>query len=246
LRAFLLALQLLTVVTVRSDIRGEPAELAASRGFYGLVGALLGAVLALWAWGLWAWLPPLVAAGLLLATWEGLTRFLHADGLADSADALVYFSDRQQTLAIMKDTRLGSFGVAAMITVYLVKFAALACLPWPALAGALVAAPALGRAAAAMLSVLLPAARVDQGLGAAVAQATSPWPGIAAAACAIAAAGLAAGVPGLWSVLAVVALVTGLGAWFRRRLGGVTGDTLGATIELSETVVLVVMAALVC
>lgn len=244
MRAFLLALQFLTVVTVRSDLRGEPADLAASRAWYGLVGALLGGALALLAWPLNAWLPPLAAAGLLLLVWEGLTRFLHADGLADSADALIYFSDRAKALAIMKDTRLGSFGVAALVCVYLVKFAALASLPWPALAGALVAAPALGRAAAAMLSVLLPAARVDQGLGAAVSRTGSPWPGIFSAACAGVAAGLFAGLAGLWAALAVLLLAVGLGAWFLRRLGGVTGDTLGAAIELSEALALVVMAAL--
>lgn len=243
MRPFLLALQFLTIVTVRSDLIGSDREMAASRHFYGLVGVLLGGALAVIAWPLSAWLPPLALAGLLLVAWEGFTRFLHADGLADTADAMIHFTSRERALAIMKDSRLGSFAAGALICVYLVKFGALASLPWPALAGALVAAPALGRAAAAMLSVLLPPARAGQGLGAAVAGGGSPAAGLTSAACAVTACGLAAGAPGLWAALAVLMLCAALGWWCLRRIGGVTGDTLGAAIEVSEALALLVLAA---
>ena len=74
-------------------------------------------------------LPPLVLAGVILFLWAGFTRFLHLDGLADTADALVHPTSRQRALEIMKDTRLGSFAAGALILVLLIKFACLASLP---------------------------------------------------------------------------------------------------------------------
>lgn len=232
---------------MRSDLRASEAEMAASRYWYGLVGVLLGLVLALLGWGLSSWLPPLVAGGLLLIAWEGLSRFLHADGLADTADAMVHFTGRERALEIMKDSRLGSFAAAALICLFLVKFAALASLASMdqcRLLGALVAAPALGRAAAAMLSVLLPPARRASGLGHAVSGDESVTAGLVSAGCALLAAGLVLGVAGLWAALAVLICAGALGAWYQSRLGGVTGDTLGAAIEVCEAVALVTLTVL--
>jgi adenosylcobinamide-GDP ribazoletransferase len=173
-----------------------------------------------------------------------LTRFLHLDGVADAADALVHTASRRRALEIMKDTRLGSFGAAALACVLLMKFGALASLGDGRLYGALIAAPALGRALAASLSVLLPPARSGEGLGAASAQGGEGSGGLAlicASLSACLAAGLAAGLAGLWAALAVLALGVVLGSWFQRRLGGVTGDCLGAAIELGEVAALLAL-----
>ena len=241
MRSFLLALQFLTIVTIRSDFTADGREMADSRYFYGLVGILLGLALAAAAWLLCLVLPPLVLAGVILFLWAGFTRFLHLDGLADTADALVHPTSRQRALEIMKDTRLGSFAAGALILVLLIKFACLASLPRHLLLGGLAAAPALGRAAAAMLSCLMPPARINQGLGAAI-SGGSPWPGLISAACALAAC-LLAGLPGLWAALGALAAALALGLWYHRRLGGVTGDTLGAAVEVCETAALLVLAA---
>lgn len=241
MRSFLLALQFLTIVTIRSDFSAHGSEMADSRYFYGLVGILLGLVLAAAAWLLGLVLPPLVLAGVLVFLWATFTRFLHLDGLADTADALVHPTSRERALEIMKDTRLGSFAAGALILVLIIKFACLAVLPRPLLLAGLVAAPALGRAAAAMLSCLMPPARINQGLGAAI-SGGSPWPGLVSAACALAVC-LLAGLPTLWAALAALAAGVGLGAWYHRRLGGVTGDTLGAAVEVCETAALLVISA---
>ncbi len=244
MKPFLLALQFLTVVTLRSDLAARPGELARARAWYGVVGGLLGLVLAGLAWLLGRFLPPLALAAVLVWFWAAFTRFLHLDGVADTADALVYPAPRERSLAIMKDTRIGAFGVVAVGCVLLVKFSALASLPLARLWPALIAAPALARALAAALSVLLPPATPGQGLGAATAgDKAGVTELLLAAGSALAVAGLACGLGGLVAALAVLGLGLGLGLWYRRRLGGVTGDCLGAAIELGECLALLTLAA---
>ncbi|MBI5524562.1 MAG: adenosylcobinamide-GDP ribazoletransferase [Desulfarculus sp.] len=240
--AFLLALQFLTVATLRSDLRAGPEDLRRSRAWYAPVGLLLGLVLAGLAW-LLAWrLPPLLVAGLMVVLWGALTRFLHLDGVSDTADALVHITSRERALQIMKDSWVGAFGLCAVVGVLLVKFAALASLPTPRLWAGLVLAPALGRGLAALMAALLPPAR-PQGLGASVAGGAGLWPELAGAGLALLAAGVAAGRAGVAAALLVGLWGLLLGLWFRRRLGGVTGDTLGAAIESAEALALVALTA---
>lgn len=243
MKSFLLALQLLTVCTLRPDLRADARDWAHSRAWYGLVGALLGGVLALAAWLLGRWLPPWALAGVLVLLWGGLSRFLHYDGVADTADALVHTTSREQALAIMKDTRLGSFGVCAVVCLMLIKFGTLASLSGPRLLAALLIAPALARALAAALAGLLPPARPGVGLGASLAQGGELWPDLAAGASALALALLAGGMAGAGAALAVLLLGLGLSWWYLRRLGGITGDTLGAALEAAEAMALLVLAA---
>lgn len=241
MNAFLLALQFLTVLTLRSGLRAEPGDLARARSWFWLVGALMGLALAFSAWVLACWLPPLALAGVMVLIWGALSRFLHLDGLADTADGLVYTAGRDRTLEIMKDTRLGAFGLCAVVGVLLVKFGGMASMEPDRLIRALFIAPVLGRALAAGLSVILPPAKPRNGLGAA-ASGQGLFPLFASAAGAVAMAGLAGGLAGLYAACFVLALGVLLGLWFKRRLGGVTGDTLGAAIEAAEALTLVVLA----
>jgi adenosylcobinamide-GDP ribazoletransferase len=240
--SFLAAVEFLTALTLRRNPVYRADELARARAWYGLVGALMGGVLAAAAWLLTLALPPLAAAGPLLLLWAGLSRFLHLDGVADTADALVHTADSRRALAIMKDSRIGAFGLGAVVLVLLAKFGALASLSPERLWPALIAAPALGRALAAGLSAALPPARAGSGLGAAAgagpAAAALAGSGLAA----LAAAGLFCGAPGLWAALAVLAVGAVMGWWFQRRLGGVTGDCLGAAVEAGEAAALLVLA----
>ncbi|MBI4798944.1 MAG: adenosylcobinamide-GDP ribazoletransferase [Desulfarculus sp.] len=241
MKSFLLALQFLTVATLRSDLRAGPEDLRRSRAWYAPVGLLLGLALAGLAWLLARRLPPLLVAGLMVVLWGALTRFLHLDGVSDTADALVHMTSRERALEIMKDSRVGAFGLCAVVGVLLVKFAALACLPAPRLWAGLVLAPVLGRGLAALMAALLPPAR-PQGLGAAVAGGGGLWPELLGAGLALAAAGVIGGRAGVAAALVVGLWGLLLGLWFRRRLGGVTGDTLGAAIESAEAMALVALA----
>jgi adenosylcobinamide-GDP ribazoletransferase len=235
---FLLALQFLTIVTLRSKYAAMPGDLSRARSWFGLVGLIMGCFLALAGYLFLQLFPPLAVGALMVFLWAASSRFLHIDGLADSADALVHMTSRERALEIMKDSHLGSFGLSAVCGLFLVKFAALASLAPDTLVTALLVAPPLARALAAALSVLMPPATPGKGLGAAHAQVQSLGPFFASCLTALAAAGILAGVKGLIAAFWVAVLGVVLGFWFKRRLGGVTGDSLGAAIELSEAVAL--------
>jgi len=180
----------------------------------------------------------------VLVAWVAITGALHLDGLADSSDAWIggmggtWDERRARTLAIMKDPRCGPAGVTALALLLLLKFAALASVPAGAWAW-LWLAPLLARTAAMVAFMGTPYVR-SGGLGSGLADA--PRIGcVVALACVIAACALA----GMRGALALVLAAVVLLAWRRacmRRLGGITGDTAGALIELVEAAVLVGVA----
>ncbi len=207
-----------------------------------LVGAGLGAVLAglLAAWGA-AGAPSAVAAAVTVGAAALLTRGLHLDGLADTVDALGSYRSAAGALEIMKKPDIGPFGVAAIVVVLLVQTAALAS---AATGWAVVSAFAAGRLAVTLCCRRgVPAAR-SQGLGALVAG-TVPTPVVAVVTVAVAAAAGWA-VPGRpWlgpvAVIAAVAVVLLLLRHAVRRFGGITGDVIGAAVEVATTTALLVL-----
>jgi adenosylcobinamide-GDP ribazoletransferase len=208
------------------------------------VGAGIGAVAGGVAAGLTHVLPTLVAAGIALAVGAALTGALHLDGLADTADALTARS-RERSLAIMRDHATGAYGTTALVLDLIVKAAALAALAahHRAVAFAVVAG-SLSRAAPVALGATLESVRSD-GAGAAFAGRISGARTVAALLVAAAVAVAAGGIHGAELLAIAAALVLLLGLCFRRWLGGVTGDLLGAATELTETVVLVSAVALI-
>jgi len=185
---------------------------------------------------------PLVAAVLTVAAAVLLTRGLHLDGLADTADGLGAFAARETALAVMRKPDIGPFGVAAVGLALLGQAAAGAAVlarPWPYAVVGVAAALGSGRLAIAFACRRgVPAARPD-GLGALVAGTVGPV-GLAVGAAAVAAPALWA-VPhrpwqGPLAVLAAVAVALVLVRHAVRRLGGVTGDVLGAACETAVTV----------
>ena len=240
MQSFLIALQFLTSLPVRLDRMPEPQAVGRSLLYYPLVGLLLGAML---------WLvgavfenasAPLLAA-LLLTGWVALTGGLHLDGLADSADAwLGGFGDRERTLTIMKDPRSGPLAVVVLVLLLLLKFVAL----WTLLATdqrlALLLAPLLGRSALLGLFLTTPYVRPG-GLGQVLAE-QMPRNTSRIVLGGVVLVCLALGSSG-WLALAAT---VGVGWLSRRamcrRIGGTTGDTAGALLELVECAVLVVLA----
>lgn len=240
LRDVLCALSLLTIVPAPMswlDAKRAPARAMAA---YPIVGLVLGVALALVQVLLGAILPPLVSSALVLVTWAVLTGGLHLDGWADCCDALPVSVTRERRLEILKDPRLGSFGVIGLVLLLLVKFAAIASLPRASLA--LILAPTLGRWAIVNVAAVFPLARPD-GMAAHFRSGLSRRELMWGALTAI----LVCGFVGWMGLLAfVVAAVVALafGRWATSRLGGVTGDVYGATCELVESVVLVVACTL--
>ena len=219
-------------------------RLAESTWAFPLVGAGIGAVAALVLLaaqlsGLGDWPAALLAVltGLLL------TGALHEDGLADAADGLAGGGDRAQKLAIMRDPRHGTWGVLALVLSVGLRAAALAQLGEAVYAGlALVAAHAASRALLPAAMWALPPAR-DDGLGAAAGR-PSPIAVVAAALIALAIAmmalGPAHGAIALGLAAAAVSVMAGVA---RRRIGGYTGDVLGAFQQIGEVVMLLAAAA---
>ncbi|PAU51238.1 adenosylcobinamide-GDP ribazoletransferase [Pseudomonas sp. PIC25] len=237
---FLIALQFLTRLPVR--LAGMPAaeQLGRSLLWYPVVGVLLGGALLLLD-RLLDGAPPLLHAGLLLAFWAFASGALHLDGLADTADAWVGgLGDRERTLAIMKDPRSGPIAVVVLVIVLLLKFAALAALSDGGQWAALLLAPVLGRTALLALFLSTPYVRPG-GLGQALADhlpRQRGWSvlGVAAGGC------LLLGWSGLLALLAAVAVFGLARQGLMARVGGTTGDTAGALLELVECGVLVVVA----
>ncbi|MHB9119097.1 MAG: adenosylcobinamide-GDP ribazoletransferase [Burkholderiales bacterium] len=239
MKALLLAVQFLTRLPTPplSDI--QPRDWGRSALAYPLVGLLLGLLLAALQFALRG-SDALLQAAMLLSAWTLLTGGLHLDGLADSADAWVGgHGDRQRTLEIMKDPRSGPAAVSAVVLALLLKFAALAVLlkgaAWPAL----LAAPVLGRAALPALLLSAPYVR-SGGLGAAIAG-HLPKPA-AIVLLLLTAAGVGFLADGWKALLAAAVLLFLLRRACLARLGGITGDTLGAAVELTEAGALLALA----
>ncbi|MHB9099982.1 MAG: adenosylcobinamide-GDP ribazoletransferase [Sulfuricella sp.] len=240
MKAFLLALQFLTCLPVSLRSGPNPADWGRSALAYPVIGLLIGLLLA-GLQRLGGHADPLLQAALLTATWALITGGLHLDGLADSADAWVGgHGDRERTLAIMKDPRSGPAAVSTVVLTLLLKFAALAMLAkagaWPAL----LLAPVLGRSALVALLLSTPYVRPG-GMGAAI-SAHLPRAAAVLALLLVAAGGLLAGKAGALALAAAVAAWLVLRWMMTRRLGGMTGDTLGAAVELTEVAVLVALA----
>ena len=169
---------------------------------------------------------------LLVALWAALTGGLHLDGLADSCDGLGGGWSRERALSIMRDARSGPYGVTAIVLVLGLKAAALASLPEGLAWRALVLAPVLGRAAPLLLLALGRPARVRKGPATRLATGAR-WPTLAAGGL-VAAAGLdrdARSVGRGWRSRSPAAWPGPGPRYLRRRLGGYTGDTLGALVE---------------
>jgi adenosylcobinamide-GDP ribazoletransferase len=238
---FWIALQFLSSLPIRLPGMPAPQELGRSLLFYPLVGLLFGVIL--WAVnGLLSGTPLLLHAALLLSVWVLLSGALHLDGLADSADAwLGGFGDRERTLTIMKDPRSGPMAVVTLVLVLLLKFAALLALIEQQHGVLLIIVPLIGRSALLGLFLTTPYVRAG-GLGQALADHLPRTAGKQMLAVSVLGCVLIAGLSGVLAVvLAVLAYV-----WLRqvmvRRLGGATGDTAGALLELLEVAVLVGLA----
>lgn len=245
MRSLLVAVQLLTRVPVRLDAAPREEEQAAAAAWFPLVGAGVGVAAALAAWlSACLHLPSLAAWAALMAALL-VTGGFHEDGLADTADGLLGGSTREKRLAIMRDSRLGTYGVLALVLTLGIEVTALNAVLPSHLWRVLIAGHAFSRCAALPLT-LLPYARGDgDGLGKPLQRRVST--GVLGFALASGTVALFLLLPlsvALTCVVVAFGLVAMCALRFARNLGGATGDTLGAVVKLVEVAVYLICAAL--
>lgn len=242
IRLFFIALQFFTRVPIPRWVGFEAAWLQHASRYFPLVGLFVAVVVAL-VYGAAAWLWPAPVA-VLLATAAGiyLTGAFHEDGLADMCDGFGGGYTREKIMEIMKDSRIGSYGAVALVVTLGLKITTLALLaPGQAIAALLLAHP-LSRLAAVSLIRSASYAR-DTGKAKPMAQEMSAGEFVIAALCAL----LPALALGAFHILAWLTLAASLAAsalvagWLRalfvRRIGGYTGDCLGAVQQISEVAI---------
>jgi adenosylcobinamide-GDP ribazoletransferase len=237
------AVRFLTLVPVPGLPSGAEERIGPAVGWFPLVGLLLGALSVaagavaglLWGDG--------VRAVVVVLVLVALTGGLHLDGLADTFDAVGSWRSRERKLEIMRDSRIGTMGVLALVAVLGLKVAFLAAAGERWWIAALVA-PVLGRWAGVVAILAFPSAR-EGGLGRTFRDAAGPLAGWVATAIAVTVSIAVGAVAGAVAV-ALVGLVTAvIGRAWTRSLDGLTGDTYGAITEIGEVVALAVLTAAV-
>lgn len=229
---FWIALQFLTVCPVKLKAMPTKQQNAQSLLFYPVIGLLLGIILFAIASILHA-VPIVLLSSLILVVWIWLTGGLHLDGLADTADAWVGgFGDKERTLKIMKDPSCGPIGVLSLIMICLIKWSAIYVLLEKQVLLPLIVIPVLGRLTPLFLFITTPYVR-ENGLGSSITEYLSkPF------AILILALGLIVGSLfswlGLIAVCVTIFTVLYLRYKFKQRIGGMTGDTVGASVEIVE------------
>lgn len=244
-RLFFVALQFFTRMPVPRWVGFEPQWLHDCARHFPAVGLFIGAVAAAVLWATAGWTSPMVAAVLSTIATVALTGAFHEDGLADTCDGLGGHVPRERALEIMKDSRIGSYGAAGLVLMLLLKVSVLASMPVLLAVPALLMGHTLSRAMAVVLIGSLPyAGDVDAAKARPLAQTVARggvavallW-GLVLSACLVALR------PLWWQPVLLAWLAAGAAAWWcarcwRRRLGGFTGDTLGATQQVAEAAVL--------
>jgi adenosylcobinamide-GDP ribazoletransferase len=231
----LAAVSFLTRIPVGRILSIEWADVAHAAGWFPLVGALLG--LACASLGILArgHLPPFVVAVLMVLLEVLLTGALHFDAMADMADGFGGGRTRDDVLRIMRDHAIGSYGGTALAILIALKVAAYAALLERAsFLYAAVAAPALGRWSILLLTAMQRNARADRAMAERIGRGALVWGTV------MVAAGLAAArsVEGAIGAVVVLLVTFCFGRYCRRRIGGITGDTTGANVEISQSAVL--------
>ena len=241
MKSLFAALRFLSILPIPSAWTGQ--ELSCSVKFFPVVGLAIGAIVAGCSWLLAFVVSQTVVAAMVVALLAIMTRGLHLDGLADTADGFWSVSDRQRTLEIMKDSYTGAMGVIAIVCILLLKFACLSAIGSNRLWQGIFLMVLTSRCMMTLPISLLPYARKEGGLGKLFYETRSAFNALWAILFALAASWFVAGLAGIAAVVASVLATMAFGYYCKWKIGGVTGDTIGATSEIAEVVTAFVMCA---
>jgi adenosylcobinamide-GDP ribazoletransferase len=236
MRSLAAAVSFLTRLPLGRFVSFDAADVARSAGWFPVVGLLLGALSGGAALVLRGHLPLALVAVLLVVLDALLTGALHFDGLADTADGFGGGKDRDDVLRIMRDHAIGSYGGTALVLLVALKVMAYAAL----LSGdrwfpAILLTPAIGRWSILLLSATLPYARQTASVVREMGKASLAVGTVLLTAALVASRLWCAGA----AALAAIVVSACFGLYCRRRIGGITGDTLGANVQLCECAALI-------
>jgi adenosylcobinamide-GDP ribazoletransferase len=237
MRTFLAAISFLTIIPAN----GKDVPPGRAAIFFPLVGAILGAAGA----GVFITasliLPPTIAALLVVAFWTAISGVLHEDGLADVADAMRAGRTREKMLAILKDSRIGTYGAVAIVLSIVARWQALQHVPANRILEVCIIAQTVPRAAMVALAWL--SRPSGDGLGYAFSSSLTTPGSLIAIAQGLIASMLLGWRPALLIVAGAYLIVRAARAYFYKRIGGVNGDCLGATEQLLEIFILILFAS---
>jgi adenosylcobinamide-GDP ribazoletransferase len=236
IRPLLAAIQFLTVIPFPKSFTGGEKELEKCMPFFPVVGLLIGIIIAAFDHVMGFMLPLLPASVMTAIAMTSISGGLHMDGLADTADGFFSARPRERILEIMRDSRTGVMGVLAVVFVIVLKVSVLISLPPPFRPGIIVLMPLAGRCSFVVMMTALPYVRREGGLATAFGVGKS-WLNVLWTSAFLLAAGWLAGrwmgLAASFSALLMAALFS---VYCFRKIGGYTGDTLGAGCELTEII----------
>jgi adenosylcobinamide-GDP ribazoletransferase len=242
MKPLIAALQFLTVCPGVARIACSERDIGRATPWFPVIGLIIGALVAWLDWGLGHVFSPLLSSAIAVTTLAAASGGLHTDGLADTADGFLSSRPRERMLEIMRDSRTGAMGVLAIVCVLLLKVAALASVPSAMRFPALLLMPLAGRCSVVFQMQWLPYARTG-GLCSVFVQNRRRSDAIVAAAFLAVVGWLIGGATGLWTAGAALIAIGIFSLWTRSKIGGFTGDTLGAGCELVELVPALIAAA---
>ena len=236
------AVQFLTVLPVAQDHGAEENPFEGVVYYFVIVGTLIGVITSSLYWAASVILPVSLTAAITVIFISAISGFIHLDGLADTADGFLSNKDRINCLEIMRDSRVGVMGAVAIGAVFLTKYSALSGQEYLISPSALLLVPISGRAAIVYSMAILPYARSSGGLGTLFYTDDIRKAAVVSFAVLCLTALLLS--PANLVIVAIVPVLTALAfsRYCRLKIGGATGDTLGAVCEITETVVLITMS----
>lgn len=242
MKLFFCALVFLTRLPVPVIYRFEESDLGKAMATFPLVGLFLGTLLVLVNTVLSPYLPDRLTNIILLTLLVVITGGLHIDGFIDTIDGLAGGQNRDKILEIMRDSRVGALGVVGVFLLLLLKWEALNVIDEETKSAALLVMPVIGRWGQVLLTHISPYAR-DEGLGLPFLSGLTLGGVVFAFISAIIIASLSIGIfgIGLISIASIIAFTWSW--WFKKKIGGVTGDVIGALSELLEVLTLISFAA---
>lgn len=244
MKSLFLAIQLLTIIPIRFIGRVEPHELGRSTAFFPLVGAIQGIILVLSNIILLRFLPYSVVDGLLLVILLLTNGGFHLDGFADTIDGIAGGGTKEERLKIMRDSQIGAIGVAGVVFLILIKFLAINNLPFESKNEILFLLPIFGRWAIVPMAYLGNYAKEGEGVGRAFAEHTKIRELVIATGDVIILSVIFLKLKGLFLVPAMFLFIYLVTLFFKKKIGGITGDVFGFQSELAEVLFLIMALSL--